>query len=78
MELKEAKPIVGRAKAYLKVRHSAVRMAMKELNLDGMLLTHAPDLSYLTNFTGDDSVGLITDKDFFIATDFRYPRSSGH
>jgi Xaa-Pro aminopeptidase len=45
---------------------------MKELNLDGIMLTHPPDLAYLTNFTGDDSVGLITPKDFFLITDFRY------
>ena len=37
-----------------------------------MLLTHPPDLAYLTNFTGDDSIGLITEKDFFLVTDFRY------
>ena len=66
------RPVVGRAKAYLKVRHGAVRRAMKELKLDGLLLTHPPDLAYLTNFTGDDSVGLITEKDFFLATDFRF------
>jgi len=66
------KPVVSRAKAYLKVRHKAVRDAMKELHLDGLLLTHPPDLAYLTNFTGDDSIGLITDKDFFLITDFRY------
>ena len=45
---------------------------MKELKLDGLLLTHPPDLAYLTNFTGDDSIGLITEKDFFLVTDFRY------
>jgi Xaa-Pro aminopeptidase len=45
---------------------------MKELKLDGLLLTHPPDLHYLTNFTGDDSVGLLTHKDFFLVTDFRY------
>jgi Xaa-Pro aminopeptidase len=45
---------------------------MKELKLDGLLLTHPPDLAYLTNFTGDDSIGLVTDKDFFLVTDFRY------
>src|SRR5690242_2371436 len=66
------KPAVTRAKAYLKVRHKAVRDAMKELRLDGLLLTHRSDLAYLTNFTGDDSVGLITAKDFYIVTDFRY------
>src|SRR5438034_1991010 len=64
--------VVSRAKAYLKVRHKSVRDAMKHLKLDGLLLTHPPDLAYLTNFTGDDSVGLITEKDFHLVTDFRY------
>src|SRR5205085_368105 len=64
--------VVSKAKAYLKVRHKAVRAAMKELNLDGLLLTHPPDLHYLTNFTGEDSVGLITQKEIYLVTDFRY------
>lgn len=68
----QTKPVVSRAKAYLKVRQRNVRDALKELKLDGLLLTHPPDLAYLTNFTGDDSVGLITEKDFFLVTDFRY------
>src|SRR4029078_11978681 len=63
---------VSRAKAYLKTRHKSVRDAMKELKLDALLLTHPPDLAYLTNFTGDDCVGIITQKDFFLVTDFRY------
>jgi Xaa-Pro aminopeptidase len=65
-------PVVTRAKAYLKVRHKAVREALKELQLDGLLLTHSPDLGYLTNFTGEDSVGVITTKGFYLLTDFRY------
>src|SRR5687767_15250809 len=68
----QTKPVVSRAKAYLKVRHKSIRDAMKELKLDGFLLTHPPDLAYLTNFTGDDSVGLVTERDFFLVTDFRY------
>lgn len=68
----QTKPVVSRAKAYLKVRQKNVRDALKELKLDGMLLTHPPDLAYLTNFSGDDSVGLITDKEFYLITDFRY------
>jgi Xaa-Pro aminopeptidase len=64
--------VVSRAKAYLKVRHKAVREALKELKLDGLLLTHPADLAYLTNFTGDDSIGLITCDDFHLVTDFRY------
>jgi Xaa-Pro aminopeptidase len=71
MQTKTA-PVVSRAKAYLKVRQKAVRDAMKELKLDGLLLTHPPDLAYLTNFTGEDSIGLITERDFFLVTDFRY------
>jgi Xaa-Pro aminopeptidase len=69
---KETKPIVSRPKAYLKVRQQAVRAAMKALKLDAILLTHAPDLAYLTNFASSDAVGLITEKDFRLATDFRY------
>src|SRR5690606_11598967 len=68
----QTKTAVSRAKAYLKVRQKSVRTAMKSLKLDALLLTHAPDLAYLSNFTGDDSVGLITDKDVHLITDFRY------
>src|SRR5205814_3149531 len=46
--------------------------AMKALKLDAILLTTSADLGYLTGFTGDDSVGIILDKDFHIVTDFRY------
>lgn len=68
----ETKTVVSRAKAYLKVRQKAVRTAMKALKLDGLLLTSPPDLAYLTNFTGDDSIGVITEKDLLLVTDFRY------
>src|SRR2546422_11571930 len=66
------KTTVSRAKAYLKARHQNVGAAMKELKRDALLLPPPADLAYLTNFTGDDSIGLITEKDFFLATDFRY------
>ncbi|QOV89298.1 aminopeptidase P family protein [Humisphaera borealis] len=45
---------------------------MEQLNLNGMLLTTPADLSYLTDFTGDDSIGLITADRFYLVTDFRY------
>ena len=69
-------PVV-KPKAYLKVRHKNVRDAMKALELDGLMLTHPPDLAYLTNFTGDDSVGLLTKKDIHLVTDFRYTEQAG-
>ena len=68
----QTKPVVSRAKAYLKARQKCAREAMRELKLDGLLLTHPADLAYLTNFTGEDSIGLLTEKEFFLVTDFRY------
>jgi Xaa-Pro aminopeptidase len=65
-------PVVSKAKAYLKVRHKSVRDAMKQLELDAILLTTPADIGYLTNFTGDDSIGLITAKEMYLVTDFRY------
>ncbi|HEX8916230.1 MAG TPA: Xaa-Pro peptidase family protein [Humisphaera sp.] len=70
------KPVVSRAKAYLQARHQAVRSALQQMNLDGFLLTTPEDLSYLTDFTGDDSVGLITRDNFFFVTDFRYKQQA--
>ncbi len=64
--------VASKPKAYLKVRQKAVRDAMKKLNLDALLLTAPADLAYLTNFTGDDSIGVITPGDFLLVTDFRY------
>lgn len=64
--------VVSKAKAYLKVRQKTVRDAMKKLKLDGLLLTASADLAYLTNFTGEDSIGLITADDFILVSDFRF------
>ena len=66
------KPVVARAKAYLKARQKSVRDALKELKLDAIMLTHEPDLAYLTNFNGEDSIGLMTPRDFHMVTDFRF------
>jgi Xaa-Pro aminopeptidase len=66
------KMVARRAKSYLPPRQQQLRATMAKDKLDGILLTHPPDLAYLTDFTGDDSIGLITAKDFFLATDFRY------
>lgn len=63
---------VSKPKAYLKVRQKKVRDAMEKLKLDGLLLSASADLAYLTDFTGDDSVGLITADDLVLVTDFRY------
>ncbi len=66
------KNTVSKAKAFLKARHQQVRDAMKKMGLDALLLTHTPDVCYLTDFTGDDTFALITDKDIYLISDFRY------
>jgi Xaa-Pro aminopeptidase len=66
------KTVARRTTAYLSPRQQQLRATMRDRKLDGMLLTHPPDLAYLSDFNGHDSIGLITAKDFFLATDFRY------
>jgi Xaa-Pro aminopeptidase len=63
---------VRKSKTYLNLRQSAVRNAMKQLKIDTLLLTTPPDLAYLSDFSGDDSIGILTQKDFSLVTDFRY------
>jgi Xaa-Pro aminopeptidase len=79
----QGKAIVSRAKAYLQARHQLVRGALGQMGLDGMLLTTPADLSYLTDFTGDDSIGLIARESggavgsgFWLVTDFRYKQQA--
>lgn len=59
-------------KAYLKARHKQVRYAIEELKLDALMLTHPEDITYLTNFTGEDSIALLSQSEFVLVTDFRY------
>ncbi len=64
--------VASKPKAYLKVRQKTVRESLAKLNLDSLLLTLPADIAYLTNFTGDDSIALITPSDLILVTDFRY------
>ncbi|HUB27913.1 MAG TPA: Xaa-Pro peptidase family protein [Tepidisphaeraceae bacterium] len=66
------KSAVKLSNSYLLARQKALREALATKKLDGMLITHPPDLAYLTGFTGDDSIGLITADRFVLVTDFRY------
>lgn len=66
------KSTVSKAKAFLKARHQQVREAMKQLGIDALLLNHTPDVCYLTDFTGDDTFAIITEKDIHLLSDFRY------
>ncbi len=57
---------------YLPLRLCALRRAISERKLDAFLIVHATDLAYFTDFDGEDSLGLVTDKGLTILTDFRF------
>jgi Xaa-Pro aminopeptidase len=45
---------------------------MANKKLDAFLIIHPTDLAYFTEFDGEDSLGLVTDKGLTIMTDFRF------
>ncbi len=54
-----------------------VREAMKRKKIDGFLVTDIANIRYLTGFTGSSGFLLITRKEQFFGTDFRYRSQSG-
>jgi Xaa-Pro aminopeptidase len=60
------------APLYIQVRWQAVRAAMKERNITGLLVSYFPDVSYLTGFEGDDSWALLTPDRVWLVSDSRY------
>ncbi len=55
-----------------RVRQAAARRALEIEELDALLVTHLPNVRYLTGFTGTSALLLLTrDRTFFIS-DFRY------
>jgi len=49
---------------------------MNELSLDGFLITHIPNIRYLSNFSGSSGVILLTGTKNYFITDFRYKGQS--
>lgn len=58
--------------AFLAPRHKAIRELLREHKLDAILLTHDSDLAYVTDFTGEDSIGIVTPDTVQLVTDFRF------
>jgi Xaa-Pro aminopeptidase len=57
-------------------RIKTVQRKLEELKLDGFLVTHLPNVSYLSGFSGSNGLCLITrDRKIFL-TDFRYREQS--
>jgi Xaa-Pro aminopeptidase len=51
-----------------------IRGNIKEMGIDGLLVTNALNRRYLTGFTGSAGVALITEKEAYFLTDFRYAK----
>jgi Xaa-Pro aminopeptidase len=62
-------------------RQRGVRAALASEGLDGLLVTHLPNIRYLTGFTGSAGLLLLRQNDAVLVTDFRYatqaPREVG-
>lgn len=57
---------------YLLPRIASVRAALDSLKLDTLLLTHPGDIAWLTDFSGEDSIAILTHDTITLVTDFRY------
>lgn len=53
-------------------RLTALRRRLEDLGLDGILVTHGPNIRYLTGFTGSAGLLLVTGERVTLLTDFRY------
>ena len=56
----------------LAVRHGKLREAIKRARLDGLVVTHLPNLFYLTNFLGTAGIAVVTIDRLYLIVDFRY------
>ncbi len=53
-------------------RQAALRIALEQEGLDGLLVTHLPNVRYLTGFTGSAALLLVRSDATVLITDFRY------
>jgi Xaa-Pro aminopeptidase len=53
-------------------RQAAVRQALLEAHLDGLVVTALPNIRWLTGFSGSNALLVVTTRDVLLFTDFRY------
>jgi len=56
----------------LAARHAKVRHALVAADLDGFIVTHLPNVFYLTNFLGTAGIAVVTRDRLYLILDFRY------
>lgn len=57
-------------------RIAAVRRAVAEIDLDGLLVSHLPNIRYLTGFTGSNGWLIVGANEMIFVTDGRYERQA--
>jgi Xaa-Pro aminopeptidase len=56
----------------LAARHAKLRGALQTAQLDGLVVTHLPNVFYLTNFLGTAGIVVVTHARLYLILDFRY------
>jgi len=56
----------------LAARHAKLRDALRTAELDGLVVTHLPNVFYLTNFLGTAGIAVVTQEKLYLILDFRY------
>ncbi|HWI54370.1 MAG TPA: aminopeptidase P family N-terminal domain-containing protein, partial [Desulfobacteria bacterium] len=56
----------------MKKRVDALRAAVQDSGVDGVIVTKQQNWQYLSGFTGSNAILLITEKESILVTDFRY------
>ena len=59
-------------------RLAALRRTLARERIGAMLISSVPNVSYMTGFTGDDSLALVTPDRKYVITDFRYVEQVEH
>lgn len=62
----------------VKPRVENIRRKLQELRLDALLITHLPNVRYLTGFSGTSGLCIIGKREAYFVTDFRYQEQSRH
>jgi Xaa-Pro aminopeptidase len=57
---------------YLEDRHLRVRASLQDHGLDALVVTHAPNILYLSNHSGSAGVLVLTHDAVYLLADFRY------
>jgi Xaa-Pro aminopeptidase len=60
------------AREILAARHAKLRQAVHSAGLDGLVVTHLPNVFYLTNFQGTAGIAVVMQDRLYLILDFRY------